>query len=107
MAAAPPPTGDVTAWSVPDVAAWLEGLHVPEDAIAAFRSNAVAGADLASLSDDDLRTHLGLPPLLVSGAVLARVQRRSLALSLSPARPPPPKRTAPLHACRCASCGQS
>jgi hypothetical protein len=48
------------------VATWLTGtLHLPADVAEAFERNAVAGADLAMLSDTDMAEHLGLAPLQV------------------------------------------
>lgn len=50
--------------SARQVSSWITGtLHLPEDVAARFTSNAVAGADLAGLSDEDLSVHLELAPL--------------------------------------------
>lgn len=53
---------DVGAWSVDQVAGWLEGLQL--GAVApAFKTNAVDGGDLLALSDSDLREELGCTAL--------------------------------------------
>ena len=67
------PAGDVASWKVPEVAQWLEAHHFPPAAIESFRTNAVSGADLLQLTDDDLKEHLGLSSLLVSGSVCTTV----------------------------------
>lgn len=69
-AAAPVQTSDtdIAAWTVPQVSAWLEALHLPSEVTQEFAKNAVSGTDLVQLSDDDLRDHLNLTPLQARAA---------------------------------------
>lgn len=48
------------------VVTWLRSLHLPDSVADEFRRNAVAGADLNTLSDTDLTEYLGLAPLQVA-----------------------------------------
>ena len=54
----------VSSWSVGDVGAWLESLQVPHHVVEDFEENAIAGADLLTLTDEDYQ-ELGCKPLLV------------------------------------------
>eukprot|EP00811_Abedinium_folium_P009881 NODE_19137_length_858_cov_5.344733.p1 GENE.NODE_19137_length_858_cov_5.344733~~NODE_19137_length_858_cov_5.344733.p1 ORF type:complete len:204 (+),score=70.14 NODE_19137_length_858_cov_5.344733:48-614(+) len=58
----PPPPGPVVSWGVDEVVQFIEGLGLGQKA-AKFREDAVDGGMLASLSEDDLVSELGLSKL--------------------------------------------
>jgi hypothetical protein len=58
------PSGAPKDWSVDDVSSWLADLNL-EALQPEFRKNAVSGADLLELSDEDLSSFLKATPLQV------------------------------------------
>lgn len=85
---------DVGAWSVDQVAGWLEGLQL--GAVApAFKTNAVDGGDLLALSDSDLREELGCTAL----------QARKIRGALAKLTGQPAPAASPPSSCSAASLG--
>jgi hypothetical protein len=58
----PPPNLAVKDWSIEDVCSWISGLGL-EAVAPEFKKNAVNGADLACLSEQELQGDLGLTRL--------------------------------------------
>ena len=58
------PPRDVSSWTVAQVGVWLGSLEVPYRIVEDFLDNAIGGADLLTLTDEDYQ-ELGCKPLLV------------------------------------------
>ncbi|PSC72308.1 lysine-specific demethylase JMJ16 isoform E [Micractinium conductrix] len=83
-------------WSALEVTNLTATLKMPSEVAEQFRSNAISGRDLASLSDDDLTKELGLTSLQVRK--LPRLLCRPLLPRLPSVRRRgrPPPRLSPL-----------
>lgn len=96
----------VPKWDVDTVASFIGGIGLPQ-LVDAFKSNAVNGADLIALSDDDFTSSLGCTPLQVRRARCHRVPPTSrspipsptaaVAVPRTPSSPRSPSR--PTHHC--------
>ena len=68
-----PPAKRLASWNVDDVCRFLATLEL-QHVEASFRTNAVDGLSLESLSEEDLRVHLGLSALQARKVIARRPQ---------------------------------